>query len=263
MQTKIDYLVATTGRSDLAFIQAMNIHGKAIITNQSAQYHVTESGDYTMITTPTKGVGINRNLGLALTKATYSLIVDDDMIFYDNATDIIENALKTYPNADIIIFNFDYVKNGNIVRSRMKKTKAINFFNCLNYGICCTLINNNVINKYNISFSTLFGGGCIYSCGEDSLFFLDCVRKGLKVYTYLNPIGQNVYRESTWFNGYNEKFFYDKGAWIACAFPKLKHFIKWYFIVRFRKLSGIPLKKIRKYVNAGIKGFSILQKYSE
>ena len=39
--------------------------------------------------------------------------------------------------------------------------------------------------------------GCKYSCGEDSLFYLDCVRNKLKVYTCSTSVGRNEYREST------------------------------------------------------------------
>jgi len=263
MQSKVDvdYLITTTNRSDIVFYQRMNIHGKTFITNQGTYYGVTEAENCVMVTTPTRGVGINRNIGLALTQAEYALIVDDDMVFYDDANDIIQRALSAHPDADVIIFNFDYVKDGKAVRPRMKSAGSINFFNCLNYGICCTLIKNYAIRKNNISFSTLFGGGCIYSCGEDSLFFLDCVRGRLKVYTYLESIGRNEYRESSWFQGYNEKFFFDKGAWIACAFPKLRALMKWYFIIRLGHLSSLPLKAVIREMNAGIKGFNDMRAF--
>lgn len=255
MSAEIEFLIATTNRTNLAFLQTMNVQGKAIVVNQCNRYAVEERGNCAMLTTPTKGVGINRNLALSLARADYSFISDDDMVYYENVQDVIDRAIQTHPNADVIIFNFDYYKNGEFVRHRMKKSERISYLNCLNYGICCTLIKNDAIRKKNISFSTLFGGGCKYSCGEDSLFFLDCVRNGLKVYSYIEPVGKNEYRESTWFKGYNEKFFFDKGAWVACAFGKWRHLFKWYFVFRLKSFSELSLKSIVYQVNAGIKEF--------
>ncbi len=263
MKPKIELSIVTTKKDSLSFAENMNFKLPAIITNQYDKYETEKLDDIIMVTTPTVGVGINRNLGLSLSNAEYIFIADDDMVFYDDMEDTLEMAIKELPEADVIIFNFDYFKDGNKVRSRMKSAGRINLFSCLNYGICCTLVKTKTLKKNNINFSTLFGGGCKYGSGEDSLFFLECVRKNMKVFTYIKPVGMNEYRESTWFKGYNEKFFYDKGAWIACAFPKIKHLIKWYFIFRFKKLTKISFKDFRKYINDGIKGFKELKSFNE
>lgn len=263
MQTEIEYLIATTDRTDMTFLREMNVRVKAIVTNQCDRYNTEHSENCVMISTPTRGVGINRNLGLSLAQSEYSLIVDDDMVFYDDAEEIIHRALQALPDADVIIFNFDYIKSDGTVKPRMKSAGKIKRFNCLNYGICCALVKNSTIRKNNISFSTLFGGGCKYSCGEDSLFYWDCVKNGMRIYTYIEPIGKNEYRESTWFKGYNEKFFYDKGAWIACAFGRYRHWLKWYFIFRLRSFTDLPTKTVIHQVNAGIKGFADLKAYAE
>lgn len=263
MSVDVEYLIATTCRTDMTFLKNMNIADPAIVLNQNSKNDVMRYGKDVMFSTATRGVGINRNIALNLANAEYAFIVDDDMVFYDGVNSIMERALKTHPDADVIIFNFDYVKDGKFIRPRMKKTGVINITNCLNYGICCTLIRISAIRRKNISFSTLFGGGCAYSCGEDSLFFLDCIRNGLRVYTYIEPVGRNEYRESSWFKGYNEKFFFDKGAWVACAFPRLKHLIKWYFIVRLGRLSDLPFRIIIREVNSGIKGYPQIAVYNE
>ena len=68
------------------------------------------------------------------------------------------------------------------------------------------------LHEANVTFSLLFGGGARYSNGEDSLFLAECIRKGLKVYKAPVTIGKENGRPSTWFHGYNEKFFYDRGV---------------------------------------------------
>ena len=57
-----------------------------------------------------------------------------------------------------------------------------------------------------------WGGGARDSNGEDSLFLHDCLKKGLHIYADTAVLGREVYRESTWFHGYNEKFFADRGV---------------------------------------------------
>ena len=58
----------------------------------------------------------------------------------------------------------------------------------------------------------MFGPGGIYSHGEDTLFIVDSLKKGLKVYGVNVLIGSASNSSSTWFNGYDEKYFFDKGA---------------------------------------------------
>ena len=262
MQRKIEALIATTNKQSIDFVDTMNIGFSSITANQHTDFKVEQKENAVMVTTPSKGVGINRNLGLSLSDAEYVFIVDDDMIFYDNASEILNDAINNLPDADVIIFNFDYVKDGAKVRSRIECGKRLSLLNCLQYGICCALIKSSKIQQKNICFTTLFGGGCTYSCGEDSLFYLDCIRNKLKVYTYSVSVGMNQYRESTWFKGYNEKFFYDKGAWIACAFPKIKNIIKWYFVLKFKNRSELSFRKSLRLINRGIKGFEQLRPYT-
>ena len=65
-----------------------------------------------------------------------------------------------------------------------------------------------------------FGGGCPHSSGEDSLFLCDCYRKGLRVWTHPYVLCCCKKDDSTWFRGYNEKYFIDKGCWLSLALPR-------------------------------------------
>lgn len=263
MAKRIEFVIATTGQEDLNFTKGMNLHVPTVITNQCNKYQILQEDNIVMVGTPTRGVGVNRNIGINLTDAEYAFIVDDDMVFYDNAIDILNQALEVHSDADVIIFGFDYVKDSKIVRKRMQKSERVKLHNCLNYGICCALVKVSSIRQKNISFTTLFGGGCLYGSGEDSLFYLECVRKKLKIYTYAESVGMNQYRESTWFKGYNDKFFYDKGAWIACAFPKIKFLMICYFTMRFKRRSELPASTIVKRLSQGTKGYKKLVAYEE
>ena len=106
-----------------------------------------------------------------------------------------------------------------------------------------------------IRFSEDFGGGCLYGAGEDSLFLLDCLRSGLRVCGSAVVLGRCAKDASSWFEGYNEKYYYDKGAWLACAFPRTKHLVKWYYIWQGKRRCPAGRGYIRREINRGIKGF--------
>ena len=79
----------------------------------------------------------------------------------------------------------------------------------------------NSLRLKGISFNLCFGGGAQFSNGEDSLFLMDCIRKGLKIYSYPVVIAKLIERQSTWFMGYNDKYFFDKGVLFSLLYPRL------------------------------------------
>ena len=256
MSKLFDVLVATINQKDSSLIDIMNLkQSDVIITNQSNHFNIIKNSNYIMITTDTKGVGVNRNIGILLSKKEYILITDDDMVFNDDFEKLIEEHIKNNLDLDIIIYNFDYYKDNRFIKKRFNTTQKVHLYNCLRHGICCTLIKKNIINKHQLYFTTLFGGGSKYGSGEDSLFFLECVKKGFNILQSDINLGRNVYRPSTWFKGYTEKFFFDKGAWLSCAFPKMKYIMTLYFAIRFKNKSDFSLFKIIKLLIMGIKDF--------
>ena len=44
------------------------------------------------------------------------------------------------------------------------------------------------------------------------MFIADCIRKGVKVYTNPTIIGHVNQEKSSWFEGYTDKYFIDKGV---------------------------------------------------
>lgn len=132
----------------------LNGYDTEIIDYQPGYYK--DGRNQLVLMTPTIGVGTNRDLGLELCEAEYGFIVDDDMVFYDNVEETLNNALEEHPDADVIIFNFDYMRDGEKIRDRMKNSQKINFFNCLNFGICCALVKISSIKQKKYTFYYIF-----------------------------------------------------------------------------------------------------------
>lgn len=83
----------------------------------------------------------------------------------------------------------------------------------MRYGTVRIAARRNSLIKHNITFNQNFGGGSKYGSGEDTLFLTECLKAKLNIYAVPEYIGTiKDERESTWFKGFNEKYFMDKGA---------------------------------------------------
>jgi len=263
---QLQVLVATMNRDDLSLVDEMNLRCDAVIANQCGKWGMEErTGDgftIQMLSSDTVGVGKNRNLALGVAEADILLFADDDIRYYDDDLQQVTDAFRQLPDADVIFFGIDMTKNGEVFDRRRNKVRRLHLYNSLRYGACRMAVRREAIIKHKLSFTTLFGGGCIYGSGEDTAFIVDCFRAGLKLYSHDYVLGACAKDSSTWFRGYNEKYCFDRGALIACAFPKFKHLIKWHFIRKTKKSSDLPLSTIIKEMNRGIRAYSDLRPYS-
>lgn len=222
--SELQVLVATMQQMDFSKINEMKICSDVIFANQSNEhrYDEFEFSDYhaKMVTTNTRGVGLNRNIALDYADADILLIADDDLQYADHYEKLILEAFRKVPQADALIFNIETVGQ-DMGRRQNPKIKRIHLVNALNYGAVRIAVKRKKLLAANIKFSECFGGGTMYSAGEDTLFIVDMLKKGLKLYTYPLTIATVDQSESTWFNGYTHKYFYDKGA-LFCALTDVK-----------------------------------------
>lgn len=261
----IEVLVATMGQEDCSLADRMNIQTNTIIANQCGcwRYDETELGRVRMITTGTIGVGLNRNIALQSAKADILLFADDDITYYDGVLQEVVDAFRQLPQADVILFGMDMTRNGEVYERRQTPIRRVHIWNAMRYGTYRIAVKRKALQQHNIWFTTLFGGGCQYGCGEDSIFLCDCLRNGLKVYSHTCVLGTCSKDTSSWFSGYNEKYFFDRGAMVACAFKWTKHFIKWYYIWKFSKRTELPLSTVIKETNKGIQAFQRMEGFEK
>jgi len=252
---KLEVLVATMGQEHCLLAEKMNITASAVLANQCDRWGYEEQKDVRMLSTATRGVGINRNLALQLSKADILLFADDDVCYYDGALDGVIKAFEQLPRADVIFFGLDMTRDGKVFEKRRNKVRRVHIWNALRYGTARMAVRRSAVMEKRLSFTTLFGGGCIYGSGEDTVFIADCLRKGLKAYSHDLVLGTCAKDSSSWFSGCNEKYLYDRGAMVACVFPRLKHLMKYHFARKAAKRHGVSMKKALKYMNMGIKGY--------
>ncbi len=235
MRTEI--LLSVMHQSNHSFLNKVNLKTDAVVVNQ-ANSNLTESFTHLghqvlMISMKKRGVGLSRNTALENSSAEIVVFADQDVEYANNYHDIIANEFKNNPKADIIIFNLES-KNPDSPTYMITKDKRVRRFNSLRYGATKIAARRESLILSGAKFSLLFGGGAKYSAGEDSLFLYNCIKQGLKVYATTKQIGTVDQLESTWFRGYNDKFFRDKGAFFYYLSPKLAYTYGLQFVIRKR-----------------------------
>ena len=169
-------------------------------------------------------------------------------------------AFRQLPQADVILFGLDILKNGRITEKRRTPIRRLHVWNSMRFGTCRMAVRRSALVQKNITFHQAFGGGCAFSAGEDSLFLKTCFDKGLKVYSHTHVLGTCCKDSSSWFVGYNEKFFYDKCVLVRLLFPKTSYLIAWYFAIRFKD-TGFGLLKRLRLVYDGVRGGKTMTPY--
>ena len=237
----VDTLIVTVDRQDYTFAEQMNIQTNVLIGNQCSKDAVERfcinGNDAVCYCTTDRGVGINRNLLLDRSKADICVMADDDLHFVDGYPEIAIRAFRECPDADVLIFNLIEKVPRRHVNTRIVHIHGHNYSK---YGTARIVLKRESVNAAGIRFSPYFGGGATYCSGEDSIFLRDCLKKGLRVYAVpyaLAEIDQDAF--STWFHGYTEEFFYDKGALYACLHGAMcRPYIIRFVLKRRKKIDG-------------------------
>ena len=237
--------------------EKMNIQTEAIIINQGDGFgyeEIQRNGClikcYSFME---KGVGLSRNNALLRSQGDISLFSDDDIRYIPDYPKKIEDEFLTHPEADIIFFNVGVEENRKTYENT--KWKRVHIYNSGRYPTYSLAVRTKKLHQNNLTFSLLFGGGARYSNGEDSLFIRDCLKKGLKAYSSTVFIGNEEAGESTWFAGYNEKFFYDRGVLYHYLYGAFAYLFGLRFIWTKKQImcKDINWKKAYRLLKKGIR----------
>ena len=210
----LQLLVAAMNREPRGLAEEMGIDSDAIIVSQGGQYAYEElkwkEHRIRYYSMAERGVGLSRNHSLLRAEAEISLFADEDIVYEPDYVRKVLEAIEEHPGADLLFFNVQAMPGRETYCNR--EFGRVRWYNSGRYPTYSLAVRTRRIHQKNITFSLLFGGGARYSAGEDSLFIRDCLKAGLKAYKVPVSIGHERERESTWFTGYNDKFFYDRGV---------------------------------------------------
>lgn len=265
--TELQVLLATMHQDDLSIVEKMNIRCAAVVANQADRDEIrTEQSPYgprKLITTRTRGVGLNRNIALLASDSEFLLFADDDVVYRDDMPQAVAAAFRENPQADVIVFGLDIVKNGAVTERRRHPNKRRHLWNVLRFGGATMAARRDALIRGNITFHQSFGGGCPFSAGEDTLFLKACFDAGLRVWSHPYALGTCCKDTSSWFVGYNEKYFYDKGVLVRHLFPKSAWLMGLYFGARFKRETDISVAQRVRLVYRGIRNGKKMTPYGQ
>ena len=259
---KLQILVSSLNQEVKSLAEKMNLQADTILINQCNEnryeewtqdghqircYHLAE-----------RGVGLSRNNALLRADADLCLFSDEDIVYDDGAVERIIEGFEQHPEADMLLFNV------RVQESRFTYWnsfyKRVRWYNCGRYPAYSFALRTAKMHEKNLTYSLLFGGGAKYANGEDSLFIHDCLKAGLKVYSIPVEIGEEQPRPSTWFFGFDRKFFHDRGVLYHVLYGKLAAVMGFRFLLKNRSNmnsescpEGLTFDEAKKALLSGIR----------
>ena len=257
MRRNLEVLVSSLEKDPGTLISHMNLECDAVIVNQcdrNASYEFrTENGlNIKLFESVERGVGRSRNKALDLADSKIVLFADDDIVYDKGYAERILEAFNSEPEADILMFNVNVCEERRTYHITKKMT--VHKWSVGRYPAFAAAARLGSIKRSGVRFSLLFGGGAKYSSGEDNLFFMDCLKAGLVIKAVPVAIGTEEPRRSTWFNGYNEKFFKDRGVLYSFLYGRLATVWALRFVMAKKKsyVSSVKPADAFKWMREGI-----------
>lgn len=254
---KLQMLISGLEKDPVQLLSQMNIECDAVLVNQcdKDETEVIHRGALTwnVLHRNERGVGKSRNAALDKAEREYILFSDEDVVYFPGYAEEVVKEFERNPQADVILFNVKVCTERRTYWNESRK--RLHWYNCGRFPAYSIAAKRGAVVNKGIRYSELFGGGAKYSNGEDSLFLKDCADAGLKLYTSTVCIGEEVPRESTWFHGFNEKFFFDRGVLFYFLYKKLAILWALRFVLTKREMlqGEIKGREAFKLLRQGIK----------
>lgn len=253
---KVEVLASVMNQSPAALAEQMNLDSDAVIINQCELLNYEEflyrGHRVRFFSFPDRGVGRSRNEAILRADSDICLFSDEDIVYETGYEQAVAEEFEKNPAADMILFNITIAQDRRTYH--ITERKRVHWYNCGRYGAVSFAVRRESLLRSGVTFSLLFGGGARYSNGEDSLFLKEFMKKGYRVYTAPVTIGREQERSSTWFAGYDEKFFHDRGVLYRFLYGRLAGLMakRFLFAHRDRMCAEIPMAQAEAWMKAGI-----------
>ena len=228
----LQVLVTTMHQSDFSKFSQMNLQTDAVLANQTDKNEYAETQingcNVKLVSTDSRGVSRNRNIAIshANQNAEYVLFSDDDLIFNDGYEQKIISEFTKHPEAEAIKFNIhDLSKTRKVSMRRIEQFEKATRRNMSSSGVWGVVLKSEVLKKYNLHFHENFGAGTENYCGEDTIFLMEMLDKKVKFFRSPVDIAGIDQTESSWFKGYDERFFSTAGMVLGTIYPRLSYLL--------------------------------------
>lgn len=251
----VQLLISCVDKNIPELITKLQLEGAAVIVNQCSEdreEHL-EKGPVDVYYRKERGVGRSRNLALSKADTDICLFGDEDIVYKKGYEALIEAEFAAHPEADGILFQVEVTPERKTYQN--DAWGRVGLFNCGRYPAYSMAFRREKLQNTGVTYSLLFGGGAPYSNGEDSLFLRQVIKAGMRIYKSPVCIGEEIPRPSTWFTGYHEKFFFDRGVLYHFLYGAAAPIWGFRFVFTKRKemCSSIPWRKAYKLLLRGIR----------
>ena len=253
----VELLVSCMNANVRELVEKMHIASHAVIVDQCGETGEETfdlpTGTITAVYREERGVGRSRNLALERSGQAICVFSDEDIVYEDGYAEKIQAEFDVHPEADGLLFQVDVDPSRKTYQN--DSFGPVGKMNCGRYPAYSMAFRRDKLMAAGVRYSLLFGGGARFSNGEDSLFIRDCLSAGLKLYKTPVRIGEEIPRPSTWFSGYHEKFFFDRGVLYHFLYGKLAFLWGFRFTFTKRKVmcTEIPWYKAYGILMQGVK----------
>ena len=255
-------LVSTMNQTDDSILDEMRIQSDAIIINQCdhvAKRTLSKNGKTIQFYSfDERGIGLSRNTAFMRATADIVEFADDDMILSPTYEQDVLREFEAHPEADVILFSIESL-NPERPLLKIDEFARVGIREALKYGCARLAVRREKLLYHNLSLSLLFGGGAKYGSGEDTVFLQELLHAGLHIYKSPIKVADVKQTQSSWFDGFTEKYYADKGALFAAAMPGFCYI---YAILTAMKNHRRPdsAKKVLPLYFQGIRQFKEKQK---
>lgn len=207
---KLEILLSCMNLQDEDIIERSRIESDTIIVNQCDHddYSEIEKNGHRIRTWSVNDRGLtkSRNYAIRRSEADICLLCDDDEVFADNYETGILTAYKDIPDADVIIFNI-----GNRPAHWGDIPKRLGYLDLMHVASWQISFRRQSLIENEVYFDERMGAGSGNGAEEEFRFLTDCRKKKLAIYYVPFAIADVAQTKSTWFKGYNEEFFINRG----------------------------------------------------
>lgn len=225
---KVEVLMSVMNQSNFDIAYKSKIDSDLLIINQCDRNDYGEiivgEHRWRMISTTNRGLSNSRNMALKYAVGDICILSDDDEVFEKGYSDIVLEAYNKKNTASVIAFNVHRI-NYRMKKKYYKITKFKEASQYRSYASPMLTFRLSAIRSYSVMFDEKFGSGSLWGGGEENLFLNDIRSFKLKIYECPDYLATQDYSgTSVWFQGYNEKYFYNLGAFLEYSNKRNKYF---------------------------------------
>ena len=206
-------LLSAMHLKDRSILDELGITGNVIVINQcdTDSDESSEEGGRTVrfVSSRDRGLSKSRNLAVSLAGGGICAYCDNDVKYHEGYENRIMSAYERHPDADIIVF---FIRRPERQKPVTEGEARLGYLKSMKIFSPEITFKKESLERVSLKMDEDFGAGARFGMGEENIFLFDAKRLGLSVWYVGEELASLIPKESTWFKGYDRKFFINRGA---------------------------------------------------